>query len=135
MNAVDTNILIYTHDPRDPVKQTAAVAIVGTLPDGVLLWQVACEYIAASRKLVAYGHNQMAAWHVLHRLRSTWATAIPSWEVAVRAEELLALYKLSFWDAMIVAACLESGVTRLYSEDFDNSAAATGLEIVNPFAG
>lgn len=135
MNAVDTNILIYTHDPRDPVKQTAAVALVGTLPDGVLLWQVACEYVAASRKLVAYGHNQTAAWQQLRRLRSTWATAIPSWEVADRAEELLALYKLSFWDAMIVAACLESGVTRLYSEDFDNSAAATGMEIVNPFTG
>ncbi len=24
MNAVDTNILIYTHDPRHPVKQEAA---------------------------------------------------------------------------------------------------------------
>ncbi|MEJ7714026.1 MAG: hypothetical protein WKF84_30305 [Pyrinomonadaceae bacterium] len=53
MNAVDTNVPIYTHDPRDPVKQAVAVALVGTLPDGVLLWQVACEYVAASRKLVA----------------------------------------------------------------------------------
>ena len=134
MNAVDTNVLIYTHDPRDPVKQAAAVALVGTVPDGVLLWQVACEYVAASRKLVAYGHNQAAAWRELRRLRGTWVTAVPSWEVAERAEELLTRYKLSFWDAMIVAACLESGVTRLYSEDFDNSAAATGLEIINPFA-
>ncbi len=72
MNAVDTNILIYTHDPRDAVKQAAAVALIGTLPDGVLLWQVACEYVAASRKLAAYGHNQTGslagaspvAWHV-----------------------------------------------------------------------
>ncbi len=62
MNAVDTNILIYTHDPRDEVKQAVAVALIGTLPDGVLLGQVACEYVAASRKLAAYGHNQTAAW-------------------------------------------------------------------------
>jgi predicted nucleic acid-binding protein len=53
--------------------------------------------------------------------------------VMERAEELMKSYKLSFWDAMVVAACLEGGVTRLYSEDFDNSAAATGLEVVNPF--
>jgi predicted nucleic acid-binding protein len=33
----------------------------------------------------------------------------------------------------LIAACLESGVTRLYSEDFDASAQAEGLEIVNPF--
>jgi len=28
MNAVDTNVLIYTHDPRDAVKQSTAVALV-----------------------------------------------------------------------------------------------------------
>jgi len=41
---------------------------------------------------------------------------------------------MSYWDAMIVAACLEAGVTKLYSEDsfgYDN---IDGLEIVNPFA-
>lgn len=49
MNAVDTNVLIYAHDPRDLVKQNKAVALIASLTDGVLLWQVACEYVAASR--------------------------------------------------------------------------------------
>ena len=41
---------------------------------------------------------------------------------------------LSFWDALIVAACVENGVTRLYSEDFDASTSAlTGVLIINPF--
>ena len=43
-------------------------------------------------------------------------------------------YSFSLWDALIVAAYLESGVKRLYSEDFDNSAAAAGVEVINPFA-
>jgi predicted nucleic acid-binding protein len=35
---------------------------------------------------------------------------------------------------MIIAACMEGGVTRLYTEDFDNAISeATGVEIVNPF--
>lgn len=34
---------------------------------------------------------------------------------------------------MVVAACLEGGVTRLYSEDFDAYSIVQGLEIVNPF--
>ncbi len=35
---------------------------------------------------------------------------------------------------MIVAACKEGSMTRLYTEDFDNSLKqATGIEIVNPF--
>ncbi len=133
MNAVDTNVLVYTHDPRDAVKQAKAVALVAGLTDGVLLWQVACEYVAASRKLESFGHSQAKAWQELTRLRRSWTTVVPSWAVMDGAEQLLARYKLSFWDAMIVAACLESGVTQLYSEDFDNSAKAAGLEVINPF--
>jgi len=34
---------------------------------------------------------------------------------------------------MIVAACVEGGVTRLYTEDFGAYAKVESLEIVNPF--
>lgn len=57
MNAVDTNVLIYAHDPRDPSKQAA----------------------------------------------------------------------------MILAACITAGVTRLYTEDFSGYAEVEGVQIVDPF--
>lgn len=44
MNAVDTNVLLYAHDPRDARKQKIAADLVANLVDGALLWQVACEY-------------------------------------------------------------------------------------------
>ena len=50
-----------------------------------------------------------------------------------RAEKLLSHYSLSFWDAMIIAACLEGGVTHLYSEDFDAYPNIDGLSLINPF--
>lgn len=134
MNAVDTNVLIYAHDPRDPVKQNKAVALIASLTDGVLLWQVSCEYIAASRKLAAYGLSPQQAYADLRRLRTVWTPALPSMAVLDRAETLMSTGNLSFWDAMIVAACIESSVTHLYSEDFDNSTTAiTGINIINPF--
>jgi predicted nucleic acid-binding protein len=34
---------------------------------------------------------------------------------------------------MIVATCLEGGLTRLYSEDFDAYRQIEGLELINPF--
>ncbi len=34
---------------------------------------------------------------------------------------------------MIIAACLEANVTRLYTEDFDAYAQVNGLKIMNPF--
>ena len=134
MNAVDTNVLIYAHDPRDPVKQNKAVALIASLTDGVLLWQVACEYIAASRKLAAYGLSQPQAYADLRRLRSAWTPVLPSWAIMDKAENLMVSGNLSLWDALIVAACIESGVNRLYSEDIDASTTAlTGVAIVNPF--
>ena len=133
MNAVDTNILLYVHDPRDPAKQAAAVSLLQSLSDGVLLWQVACEYLAASRKLEPLGYSRSKAWQDLQDLHRVWTTILPSWEVLDQAGRLLSSYSLSFWDSMILAACLEGGVTRLYSEDFDVYHRLDGLEISNPF--
>jgi predicted nucleic acid-binding protein len=134
MNAVDTNVLIYVHDDRDPAKQGTAEKLIRALPDAVLLWQVACEYIAASRKLERFGYSREKAWQDLHKLEELWTTLPPAWSALGRAEALMRRYSLSSWDALLVAACLEGGVTRLYSEDFDGSARAEGLEVVNPFA-
>jgi predicted nucleic acid-binding protein len=113
MNAVDTNVLLYVHDPRDRDKQVKAAAMLQSLTDGVLLWQVACEYIAASRKLEPLGYNRAQAWRDIGDLRRVWTTLLPSWSLLERAERLLDSYSLSFWDAMIIAACLEAGVTRI----------------------
>ena len=104
------------------------------MTNGALLWQVVCEFIAASRKLTSVGYTQAQAWRELEQLRTIWRLILPSENVFVRAESLTATNNLSFWDAMIIAACLEGGITRLYTEDFDDSLSkATGFEIINPF--
>ena len=133
MNAVDTNVLIYAHDPRDPSKQKAADALVQSLVDGILLWQVACEFISASRKLAPFGFDRDRAWREIQRLHRVWTLKLPSWAVIETAQQLLGAYSLSIWDAMIVAACLDGGVTRLYSEDFDAYSNIEGLSLINPF--
>jgi predicted nucleic acid-binding protein len=133
MRAVDTNILIYAHDPRDATKQQVAVDLIQSLTDGVLLWQVACEYLSASHKLASLGYSREDAWQDIRDLHLVWITLLPVWRVQHIAENLLNRYSLSFWDAMIIAACLEGNVTRLYSEDFDAYPRIDDLEIVNPF--
>jgi len=133
MNAVDTNVLLYVHDPRDVTKQLTASNLVQSVSDNVLLWQVACEYLAASRKLLSFGYNLAQAYQDVRDLQRVWFTLLPSWSTLDRAETLVINYSLSFWDAMIIAACLEAGMTRLYSEDFDAYAHVDGLQLVNPF--
>ncbi|MEM4168341.1 MAG: PIN domain-containing protein [Candidatus Caldarchaeum sp.] len=133
MNAVDTNVLLYVHDSREPAKQQQAISLVLSLTDGALLWQVACEYLAASRKLEPLGFNRSQAWQDIQRLHQVWTTILPTWSTLKLADQLLRQYSLSFWDALIVAACLEGGVNRLYSENFDAYPRIDNLEIVNPF--
>ena len=134
MNAVDTNVLIYAHDPRDPEKQAIAVSLIESLADAVLLWQVACEYVSVSKKLEPFGYSREQAWQDVQELRLVWDAVLPSWDVADRAQQLLDQYSLSYWDAMILAACLEAGAARIYSENFSGYDRIEGLEIVNPFA-
>jgi len=62
MNAVDTNVLIYACDKREPIFQKRALELVNSLTEAVLLWQVACEFIAASRKLADQGFTPEGAW-------------------------------------------------------------------------
>ena len=39
-----------------------------SLVDGILLWQGACEFISASRKLEPLGFDRDRAWREIHRL-------------------------------------------------------------------
>jgi len=133
MNAPDTNILIYANDSREPVKRKIALNLLADLDDAVLLWQVACEYIAASRKLEKFGFTQKQAFGDLALLENSWTIVFPTWKTLQKAETLISRYSVSFWDALIVAACLENGVTRLYSEDIGDFFRADNLEVINPF--
>ncbi|MCL4212206.1 MAG: PIN domain-containing protein [Phycisphaeraceae bacterium] len=133
MNAVDTNVLLYAHDPRDLRKQQRALECVRTLSEGVLLWQVACEYLAAARKLEPFGFSLAKAEETLVGLRSIWACLQPRWSALDRAMDLTRRFSLSFWDAMIVANCLDHGVESLLTEDLGGTPTIDGLRIINPF--
>lgn len=122
----------FAYDTRDTLKQATAIEVVRSLTNGVLLWQVACEFIAASRKLSDQGLNAELAWAHLEDLRQLLPLVLPTSNVLQLARQMHAEKKVQFWDAMIHAACIDAGAKRLYSEDLPGHAAHT-FEIVNPF--
>lgn len=132
MNAVDTNIIIYACDSRDPARQAKARELLHGLERCVLLWQVVLEFVAVSRKLADTGFTPEAAWQQVAALRGMMPLVPPNPTMLDRAQMLHVQMRVSFWDAMIYAACLEAGVTRIYSEDLPGSA-IPGLEVINPF--
>ena|SRR6478672_1918126 len=132
MNAVDTNILLYVHDPRDARKQAVAESLVQSLANGALLWQVACEYVAASRKLTAFGFGPQDAWNDLRVLEGLWTIVLPQWEHLAACENLMKSDCLSFWDALLIAVARSQGITTLYTEDF-GGVSIPGIQIIDPF--
>ena len=132
MIALDTNVLIYACDGSNPQRQKQAADLIDEAADGVLLWQVACEFVAASRKLSGQGFTAADAWNRLADFQALFPLVQPGPGVLQHARELHASRGVSFWDAMILAACAEAGVEILYSEDIPGLILASP-KVVNPF--
>ncbi|HXJ93624.1 MAG TPA: PIN domain-containing protein [Terriglobia bacterium] len=133
MIALDTNVLIYACDRADSRRQQIAIDLIANSSDGVLLWQVACEFVAASRKLSTQGFTASDAWSRLTEFLALFPLVLPTPGVLERGQSLHSTHGVSFWDALILAASAEAGVEILYSEDVPGIATLGALRVVNPF--
>ena len=133
MIAVDTTVLIYACDQSDPRRQKVALDLITNGQDGVLLWQVACEFLSASRKLGRQGFTSTHAWNRLGEFQDLLPLVLPSDGNLALAKELHLTRGASLWDALILAACVEAGVETFYSEDLPGFDDLDGVRIVNPF--
>jgi predicted nucleic acid-binding protein len=130
----DTNVLLYADDNSAPAKKDRAVRLfsdhlrAGT---AVVSLQVLQEYYAAAtRKL------NVPAEIAQRKVELLAHGKVVRFEVSdvVAAIELHRLYRLSFWDSLIVHAARIAGATVLFSEDFSAGSAIGGVRVINPFA-
>jgi predicted nucleic acid-binding protein len=139
MNAVDTNVFVYALDVDEPIKQAKAQDLFQRLAlasgSTVLPWQVAGELLSNLRKRELAGRITAAEVETHFRnFLAMFPLAIPNAKVFATYFDLRARFSLSHWDAMLLAACKEAGVTTLYSEDLNPGTDYDGLKVVNPFA-
>jgi predicted nucleic acid-binding protein len=131
---VDTNILVYAHDLDAAQKHHAASQILTSLWDqkiGALSTQVLQEfYVVATKK--------MAAPMTLLDARTVVKAYLP-WSIGtdgamvLQASEIQERNRISFWDAMIVAAAHRAGAVRLLTEDLNHGRVIEGITVENPF--
>lgn len=88
MVALDTNVLIYACDKADRPRQQVALDLVSTARDGVLLRQVACKFVAASRKLKDQGFTTIDAWDRMADYQAIFPLILPNAKVLERARVL-----------------------------------------------
>jgi predicted nucleic acid-binding protein len=138
---VDTNILVYRFDARDPVKQHRAREILrnGLLDDSVVLaHQCIVEFVAA----VSRPREDLARAPLLPLAEATleaenfltqYPMLYPAREVVLTALRGMAMYGLSWFDAHLWAYAEVHGVDEILSEDFAHGRHYGTVRAVNPF--
>lgn len=130
---LDSNVLAYCDDPREPAKQRRAVEVLADLAGAdraVLSTQVLKEYfVTATRKLHIPAEAARARVAVLARLD----VVIIRPELILGAIDLHRLHGISFWDALIVRSAAVAGCGRIYTEDLNHGQVIDGVRIENPF--
>ena len=122
MNAVDTNVLIYSIDASDPRKRRRALELLESLPEAqtVIPWQVACETAAVVRSMASTGKFRGDYAEVVTSLRECFPLALPQQSTLARSLRIQTRDQMSVWDALLVAACADAGITSLYTEDMQS---------------
>jgi predicted nucleic acid-binding protein len=129
---IDTNILIYSMDPFDPEKRQRCRALLKTLKNdlrGVISTQVMQEfYVAATKKL---GAEPLVVKDILNTFER-FETVVIMPDIIKEAIDCGIINRLSFWDALIVAAAESAICEWLWTEDLNDGQVIRGVRIENP---
>lgn len=133
---IDTNILVYMHDPRDKDKQARSTAVVDRLANaGTAVLSVQCltEFYRAVRWRIPEPLTAVEALQEARRYARNCRVLSLTVTAAQDGMRACARYSMSFWDAQVWAVAKEGGVSYLLSEDFDDGAVVEGVRFVDPF--
>jgi predicted nucleic acid-binding protein len=130
---LDTNVLVYSDDPRDPTKQATARDLVQDhlrSRTGSVSLQVLQEYFVS-----ATGKLKLDAELAKRRVEffARFHVAEPKVDDLLAAIDLHRLHHLSLWDTLILRCAKQSGCSVLLTEDMQHGQVVDGVRIVNPF--
>jgi predicted nucleic acid-binding protein len=132
---VDSNILIYAVDRDAGDRHELAKERLHQLwsdKDGVVSMQVLQEfYNCATRKLASPLSREIARRVVKQYAWWMVPMGVAELETAFAIEDAA---RISFWDALIVAAAVKAGAKRILTEDLHHGQTIAGVRIENPFA-
>jgi len=129
---IDTNILVYALDSFDQAKQKRCRDLLRSLSadlSGVISTQVMQEfYVTAIKKL---GTEPLVAKDLLNAFQR-FEIVIVTPEIIKEAIDSSILNRLSFWDALIVAAAESARCDRIWTENLNDGQIIRGVRVENP---
>ena len=130
---LDTNILLYAFDLDAPEKRAVAMQLLeqgwNSRRDSTISVQVLQELHV---NLVKRGITQSEATQLVRDF-SQWPVVDNTLEVLEAGLVEQARWKISLWDALILAAAKAAGATELITEDLNHGQDYGGIRVINPF--
>lgn len=130
---VDSNVVVYSLDSRDPRKKAACLAWLKAL--GAKNALTLSPQVCAEVRSVAVRKLKIASKTANEAVRALlpWCTAPLSAAEVEAAFELSERWNLSWWDALILASAKSAGCTHLLTEDAQSAPLIEGVRIIDPF--
>ncbi|MQA00826.1 MAG: PIN domain-containing protein [Dehalococcoidia bacterium] len=133
---LDSNVLIYLWDATDLRKREIADHLVD---EGLRGGRARISHQVVQETLNFLTTKARPPSSPADTRRFLELTLLPFWRIHPtpdmyrRGLEIRERYGYGFYDSLIVAAALEAGCDRLYSEDLQHGQRIEGLTIENPF--
>jgi predicted nucleic acid-binding protein len=125
----DTNVLLYLLS-ADATKADRAESLLAE--GGTISVQVLNEFASVALRKLEMSVAELR--EILEPVRSVCQVEPVTEETHDRAMALVERYRFSLYDALLIAAALHAGCSRLYSEDLQHGQVIDRqLRIVNPF--
>jgi predicted nucleic acid-binding protein len=132
---VDTNVLVYQLDQREPDKQVQARGWLDYLwgtQTGRTSFQVLQEFYATVTRKLEPGLEPEAARKIVRALWA-WRPVSIDERIFMAAWSIQDRFRLSWWDALIVAAARSAECPYLLTEDLQHGQDLDGVRVVSPF--
>jgi predicted nucleic acid-binding protein len=131
---MDTNILVYTFEPRDHQRQEKAITLLRRLEEsgaGCLSIQCLAEFVNA-----VIAKQRLPTSEAIQQVE-LWISSFPVFnltpQIVLEAARGVRDHTLSYYDAQIWASARLNQVTVIFSEDFQDGQMLEGVRFVNPF--
>ena len=133
---LDTNVFVYALTTSNSSKQVTASRLVKEAIEsgkGIISFQVVQEFFNVALRRFAPPMTPVEADQYLSVTFRSLVTIHSSPALYGEALQLFGKHSFSWYDALIVAAAIESQCGILYTEDFQHGQKFSGLRVVNPF--
>jgi predicted nucleic acid-binding protein len=133
---LDTNVFVYSFDTSAPAKARRARQLIRravATGKGIVSYQVAQEFFNVALRRFAQPMAVAEAEQYLATVFRSLMAVHSSQTLFAEALRLNDRYRLSWYDALIVAAAVESQCSLLYSEDLQHGQRFGDLQVENPF--